>query len=149
MKVFPSEGEARGEDVGGRGSCQWKPIKQPCEKVGRKFGITKNLAHAEEIFPLAARTTLGASRAHWAPTRFAQWCRHFECVSRLSLSHRRGHRRERPCCHETSIYGHTGTPITIPERAAAPANRSFEESETLMFRLQDGKIIESWATWDR
>jgi predicted ester cyclase len=44
---------------------------------------------------------------------------------------------------------HTGTPITISGRTAAPKNRSFNEAEILMFRMQEGKIVESWATWDR
>lgn len=34
-------------------------------------------------------------------------------------------------------------------RTAAPMNQAFEESELLMFRFQDGRIVESWATWDR
>jgi len=28
-------------------------------------------------------------------------------------------------------------------------NRSFEEAEIFMFRFQDGKIVDLWATWDR
>ena len=44
---------------------------------------------------------------------------------------------------------HTGAPMTIAGRTAVPKNRSFNEAEILMFRLQNGKIVESWATWDR
>lgn len=44
---------------------------------------------------------------------------------------------------------HSAAPLAISGRTAAPRNRAFEESELLMFRFRDGKIVESWATWDR
>jgi predicted ester cyclase len=44
---------------------------------------------------------------------------------------------------------HSAAPLAISGRAATPRNRTFEESELLMFRFRDGKILESWATWDR
>ena len=44
---------------------------------------------------------------------------------------------------------HSAAPLAISGRIAAPRNRVFEESELLMFRFRDGKIVESWAMWDR
>ena len=44
---------------------------------------------------------------------------------------------------------HSAAPLAISGRTAAPRNRAFEEPELLMFRFRDGKIAESWATWDR
>ena len=44
---------------------------------------------------------------------------------------------------------HSAAPLTIPGRTALPQNRRFEVAETLIFRFQDGKIVETWATWDR
>ena len=44
---------------------------------------------------------------------------------------------------------HTAAPLSIAGRTATPKNRAFEESELLMFRFRDGRIVESWATWDR
>jgi predicted ester cyclase len=44
---------------------------------------------------------------------------------------------------------HTAAPLTISGRTASARNRSFREAELLMFRFQDGKIADLWATWDR
>lgn len=33
--------------------------------------------------------------------------------------------------------------------AAPPSNHRFQEAEMFIFRIADGKIIETWATWDR
>ncbi len=44
---------------------------------------------------------------------------------------------------------HSAAPLTISGRIAALRTRTFEEPELLMFRFRDGRIIESWATWDR
>jgi predicted ester cyclase len=44
---------------------------------------------------------------------------------------------------------HTSASLTISGRTAMPRNRSFNETEILMFRMQEGKVVESWATWDR
>ena len=44
---------------------------------------------------------------------------------------------------------HSAAPLTISGRTATPRNRTFEESEMIMFRFRDGKVVESWATWDR
>jgi hypothetical protein len=34
-------------------------------------------------------------------------------------------------------------------RASQKENKTFEEAEILIMRLANGKIVESWATWDR
>ena len=34
-------------------------------------------------------------------------------------------------------------------RTLPPSNRTMDVPETFMARIADGKIIESWATWDR
>jgi len=44
---------------------------------------------------------------------------------------------------------HTSAPLTVSSRTAQPKNRKFRESEMIMFKLKHGKIVESWATWDR
>ena len=42
----------------------------------------------------------------------------------------------------------TGT-FEIASRILEPTNRKIDESEILIFRISQGKIVESWATWDR
>jgi predicted ester cyclase len=37
----------------------------------------------------------------------------------------------------------------IASRVLEPTNRKIDESEILIFRIAQGKIVESWATWDR
>ena len=44
---------------------------------------------------------------------------------------------------------HSSGPLMISGRMAPPKHRNFEESEILMFRIRDEKIVDSWATWDR
>jgi len=44
---------------------------------------------------------------------------------------------------------HTSAPLTVPSRTALPKSRRFRESEIIMFKLKHGKVVESWATWDR
>lgn len=44
---------------------------------------------------------------------------------------------------------HSSAPLMISGQRALPKNKNFEESEILMFRIKDGRIVESWATWDR
>jgi len=44
---------------------------------------------------------------------------------------------------------HTSASLKIAGRTATPQNKTFEEAEMVMTRLKDGKIVESWATWDR
>ncbi len=44
---------------------------------------------------------------------------------------------------------HSAAPLAISGRTAVPQNRTFEECEIVMFRFRDGRIVESWATWDR
>jgi predicted ester cyclase len=44
---------------------------------------------------------------------------------------------------------HTSAPLTVSSRTAQPKNRRFSESEMIMFKLKNGKVVESWATWDR
>ena len=44
---------------------------------------------------------------------------------------------------------HTSANLRIAAHTAPPRNKTFEEAEMVMTRLKDGKIIESWATWDR
>ena len=44
---------------------------------------------------------------------------------------------------------HTAAGLQIGARTATPQNKSFAEAEMVMARLKDGKIVESWATWDR
>src|SRR6202035_438951 len=43
---------------------------------------------------------------------------------------------------------HTGT-FTVAGRTLTPSNRTIDETETIMSRVANGKIVESWATWDR
>lgn len=43
---------------------------------------------------------------------------------------------------------HTGT-FTVAGRTLTPSNRMIDETETIMSRVANGKIVESWATWDR
>jgi C-1 hydroxylase len=42
----------------------------------------------------------------------------------------------------------TGT-FVIASRTLEPTNRKIDEAEILIFRIAQGKIVESWATWDR
>jgi predicted ester cyclase len=44
---------------------------------------------------------------------------------------------------------HTSAGLKIAGRTATPQNKTFEEAEMVMTRIKDGKIVESWATWDR
>ena len=43
---------------------------------------------------------------------------------------------------------HTGT-FEVASRTLAPSNRKLNEAEILIMRVADGKIVESWATWNR
>jgi predicted ester cyclase len=43
---------------------------------------------------------------------------------------------------------HTGT-HRVAGRTAPPSNNAFREAEMFVFRIADGKIVESWAAWDR
>ena len=43
----------------------------------------------------------------------------------------------------------TGTFQDIAGRTLPPSNAKLDEAEILIFRIADGKIVESWATWDR
>ena len=43
---------------------------------------------------------------------------------------------------------HTGT-FQVASRTLPPSNMRLDEAEIVIMRLQDGKIVESWATWDR
>ena len=42
----------------------------------------------------------------------------------------------------------TGT-FEVAGRTLAPSNAKLDEAEILIFRMANGKIVESWATWDR
>ena len=42
----------------------------------------------------------------------------------------------------------TGT-FEVAGRTLPPSNANLNESEILIFRIANGKIVESWATWDR
>ena len=42
----------------------------------------------------------------------------------------------------------TGT-FEIMGRSLPPSNAKIDEAEILIFRIANGKIVESWATWDR
>jgi predicted ester cyclase len=42
----------------------------------------------------------------------------------------------------------TGT-FEVASRILAPSNRSIDEAEIFIMRIAGGKIVESWATWDR
>lgn len=45
---------------------------------------------------------------------------------------------------------HTGTGIfQIASRTVVPKNKQFGEMEIVIVRVANGKIVESWATWDR
>jgi predicted ester cyclase len=37
----------------------------------------------------------------------------------------------------------------IMGRTLPPSNAKIDEAEILIFRIANGKIVESWATWDR
>ena len=37
----------------------------------------------------------------------------------------------------------------VAGRSLPPSNRTFNVAEMFVFRIADGKIVESWATWDR
>jgi predicted ester cyclase len=43
---------------------------------------------------------------------------------------------------------HTGT-FEVASRTLAPSNQKLNEAEILIMRVADGKIVESWATWNR
>jgi len=46
----------------------------------------------------------------------------------------------------------TGTqtgPFEVASRKLPPSNAKIDEAEIFIMRLADGKIVESWATWDR
>jgi predicted ester cyclase len=42
----------------------------------------------------------------------------------------------------------TGT-FEVALRTLPPSNAKLDEAEILIMRIADGKIVESWATWDR
>jgi predicted ester cyclase len=42
----------------------------------------------------------------------------------------------------------TGT-FEIVGKTLPPSNAKVDEAEILIFRIAEGKIVESWATWDR
>lgn len=44
---------------------------------------------------------------------------------------------------------HTSASLQLASRVATPQNKTFEEAQMVMTRLKDGKIVESWAVWDR
>lgn len=111
----------------------------------------KNLAHADELFSPHREHHFGSTIQPHGPDQVramvSAWLSAFPDYQ----------------CHIEEVVGerdivvvrlrftgtHTGTPITISGRTASPKDRSFNEVEILMFRMQDGKIVESWATWDR
>jgi predicted ester cyclase len=43
---------------------------------------------------------------------------------------------------------HTGT-FRLGSYTLPPSGKPLREAEILIFRIADGKIVESWATWDR
>lgn len=43
---------------------------------------------------------------------------------------------------------HMGT-FRLSSHTLPPSSKSLREAEILIFRIADGKIVESWATWDR
>ncbi|HEV2336783.1 MAG TPA: ester cyclase [Stellaceae bacterium] len=43
---------------------------------------------------------------------------------------------------------HTGV-FKLGSRTLVPTGKALSEAEIFIFRLPDGKIVESWATWDR
>ena len=122
-------------------------IQHAWEEIWNK----KNLAHADEVFSAAREHHFGSTAAVHGPdqvrTMVTTWLSAFPDYQ----------------CHVEEIIGeddlvvmrlqfvgtHTGAPITISGRIASAKNRRFDETEMLMFRLRDGKIVESWATWDR
>jgi predicted ester cyclase len=43
---------------------------------------------------------------------------------------------------------HTGT-FQVASRTLPPSNKRVDEAEIIITRVADGKIVESWSTWDR
>jgi predicted ester cyclase len=43
---------------------------------------------------------------------------------------------------------HTGT-FQVASRTLPPSNRRVDEAEIIITRVEGGKIVESWSTWDR
>jgi predicted ester cyclase len=44
---------------------------------------------------------------------------------------------------------HTGTPFEVASHTVQPSGRRIDEAEILIMRVANGKVVESWATWDR
>jgi predicted ester cyclase len=111
----------------------------------------KNLAHADELISPHRVHHFGSALASHGPDQV-------RAMVTAWLSAFPDYR-----CHIEEVVGerdivvvrlrftgnHTGTPITISGCTAMSRNRSFDETEILMFRMREGKVVESWATWDR
>ena len=50
--------------------------------------------------------------------------------------------------HVTFTGTHTGV-FRVASRILPPTDKTINEQETIIFRIVSGKIVESWATWDR
>ena len=111
----------------------------------------KNLVHADELFSPHREHHFGSTVGPHGPD-------HVRAMVTAWLSAFPDYR-----CHIEEVVGerdivvvrlrftgtHTGTPITISGRTAKPKDRAFNETEILMFRMREDKVVESWATWDR
>jgi predicted ester cyclase len=122
-------------------------VRRCWEEVWNK----RNLSHADEVFSPDRQHHFGSAPGPLGPDQVramaTAWSNSFPDYQ----------------CHIEEVVGerdlvvmrlrftgtHTGAPITIAGRTAMAKDRSFNEAEILMFRLREGKIVESWATWDR
>lgn len=49
----------------------------------------------------------------------------------------------------TTFTGTQTGPFTFEGKSLAPSGRSLRAAEMFFFRVEGGKVVESWATWDR
>jgi predicted ester cyclase len=125
--------------------------KEVVRRCWEEIWNRSNLVHADEVFAPDREHHFGSTVVQHGPEQV-------RTMATAWLSAFPDYR-----CHIEEVVGerdlvvvrlrftgtHSGTPVTISGRTAIPRNRSFNESEILMFRMRDGKIVESWATWDR
>ena len=52
------------------------------------------------------------------------------------------------CIRDSFTGTQTGT-FEVASRTLPPSNEKLDEAEILIMRIANGKIVESWATWDR
>ncbi len=49
----------------------------------------------------------------------------------------------------TTFSGTHSGPFTFESQNLSPTGKSLRVAEMFFFRIADGKVVESWATWDR